>query len=427
MPRAEACVYKRGMRALLLILFPLMVIGREIAVKDLPVGEPAAFGMSKEGLEKIGPVVEDLIGEGKLAGANILVLRRGHIVYQESFGQQDRELGKAMKKDTLFRIYSMTKALTSAAALMLCEEGKMSLDDPVELFLPELAEPQVWATEGTVYPARRSSTVRDLLRHTGGFASSWGEHPVSTFYREGIKSKESWTLEKQMEVIGKAPLLYPPGTKWVYGSSSDILAAVVAKAAGMPFEKFIDERLIKPLGMVDTAYSVPAEKVERLSVSYRSEKEGLKVGDPAEGSEMLKEPAFKGGGSGLISTITDYAKFLQMIANGGRFQGKRYLRQDTVDLMVTNQLPRQISAISFGDEVRHGTGFGLGFSVKFARDDRWDKDAALGEYGWGGAASTHYWISPVDELIVITMEQTMPYNWNLEQALKPVIYRSIDN
>jgi len=415
------------MRALLLILVlgSLTGWGREVATEALPVSKPGEQGMSAEGLGKIGPVVEELIKEGKLAGANVLVMRRGHIVYLESFGERDLENEKAMEKGTLFRIYSMTKAVTSAAALMLCEEGKMSLDDPVERFLPEMADRQVWATEGTVYPAKRSPTVRDLLRHTGGFADGWGEHPVSTVYREGWKPGEERTLEGLMGNIGKSPLLYPPGTRWVYGASSDILAAVVAKAAGMAFEKFIDTRLIKPLGMVDTAFSVSAEKAGRLSVSYRFGEEGLKVGDPAVGSRMLKDPAFKGGGSGLVSTITDYGRFLQMIANGGEFQGKRYLREDTVELMRTNQLPRQITAISFGNEVRHGTGFGLGFSVKYASDGRWDKDAALGEYGWGGAASTHYWISPKDGLIVVTMEQTMPYNWNLEQALKPVIYGSI--
>lgn len=382
--------------------------------------------MSTEKLEQIEPLVEGFIKGKKLAGANVLVLRKGKIVYQKSFGMRDQASGKPMEKDTLFRIYSMTKAITSAAALMLCEEGKLSLDDPIEKYLPELAEPQVLVTEGVAVPAERKPTVRDLLRHTGGFANLRAGHLVSRFYREGLPGPDRRTLDDLVKNVGKATLMYQPGDRWVYGVSSDLLAAVVAKASGQSFEDFITKRLIEPLGMTDTAYSVPAEKVGRLATSYRTRKLGGLGAIPfVNKGRAIQSPSFKGGGSGLISTIHDYARFLQMIANGGEFQGKRYLRKDTVDLMRTNQLPRHLKAIAFGQEERHGTGFGLGFCVRYAHDDRWDKDAAQGEYGWGGAASTHYWISPRHDLVVVTMEQTMPYNWNLEQGLKPLIYSAV--
>ena len=401
-------------------------MGKELKVEPLPVSEPAKAGMSAAGLAKVGPVVEGFIQEKKLAGANVLVLREGEIVYQKSFGLRDLRTKAPMKADTLFRIYSMTKALTSAAALMLCEEGKLSLDAPIENYLPEFAEPRVFGNDGQAIPADRKPTVRDLLRHTGGFANLRAAHLASRFYREGLTGPEKRTLEDLVGSVGKSSLMYQPGERWVYGVSSDLLAAVVAKAAGKSFEEVITTRLIKPLGMVDTGYSVPAEKAARLSSSYRTRKlGGIGVLEPAARSRTLKDPSFKGGGSGLISTITDYARFLQMIANGGEFQGKRYLRKDTVELMRTNQLPRHLKAISFGEEERHGTGFGLGFCVRYAHDERWDKDAAIGEYGWGGAASTHYWISPQHDLVVITMEQTMPYNWNLEHSLKPVIYGAV--
>lgn len=414
------------MRLFLALVLPVLVFGEEIKVVPLPVGNPAETGMSVEELNKVGPIVQGFITEKKLAGANVLVLRKGKIVYQESFGLRDVNLGKPMEKDTLFRIYSMTKALTSAAAMMLCEEGKLSLDDPIGKYLPELAKPEVLVTEGHAVPAGRKPTVRDLLRHTGGFASLRAANLVSQFYREGLPGLDKRTLEDLVGNIGKSALMYQPGERWVYGVSSDLLAAVVAQAARKPFEDVITTRLIKPLGMVDTAYSVPAGKADRLSTSYRTRKVGgLGILDPAGRSRVLKDPSFKGGGSGLVSTITDYARFLQMIANGGEFQGRRYLREDTVNLMRTNQLPRNLKAISFGEEERHGTGFGLGFCVRYAHDDRWDADAAIGEYGWGGAASTHYWISPKHDLVVITMEQTMPYNWNLEHSLKPVIYGAV--
>lgn len=414
------------MKMLCAVILPILAVGKELKVEPLPVSDSAKAGMLAEELAKVGPIVEGFIRKKQLAGANVLVLRKGEIVYQESFGLRDLETKAPMENDTLFRIYSMTKALTSAVALMLCEEGKLSLDDPIEKYLPELAKPEVLVTEGHAVSAKRKPTLRDLLRHTGGFANLRAGSLVGRSYREGLPGPDQRTLNDLIVNVGKSALMYQPGTRWVYGVSSDLLAAVVAKAAGKPFEEVITTRLIKPLGMVDTAYSVPEEKAGRLSSSYRTRKlGGLGIVDPAAQSRALKDPSMKGGGSGLISTITDYARFLQMIANGGEFQGKRYLREDTVNLMRTNQLPRQLKAISFGEEERHGTGFGLGFCVRYTHDDRWDKDAAIGEYGWGGAASTHYWISPKHDLVVITMEQTMPYNWNLERSLKPIIYGAV--
>lgn len=358
------------------------------------------MGMSSEKLAEIEPVMASLISEKKLAGGNVLVLRKGHVVYRKSFGLSDIEAGKPMEADTLFRIFSMTKGVTSAAALMLCEEGKMTLDDPIGMHLPSMVK----------QPSKRATTVRDLLRHTSGYVK---------------RPQGEGSLQKMAEELAGEEMSYEPGTKWVYGVSTDLAAAVVAKVSGQPFEQFLQERLLTPLGMKDTGYVVPGSKVGRLSVQYRSEKGALTVMDSSEGSSYLKEKAFKGGGSGLVSTISDYGRFLQMIANGGEFQGKRYLREDTVDLMRTNQLPRAIPHIAFGVQKRFGTGFGMGFCVRYSADDRWNADGAVGEYGWGGAASTHYWLSPKDELVVITMEQTMPYNWNMEDSLKPIIYGAL--
>lgn len=382
-------------------------------------------GMSTSELAKIRPAVEEMIGAEKLVGGSVLVMRHGEIVYHEQFGHRDREKKLPMEKDTLFRIYSMTKGLTSAAALMLCEEGKMTLDDPIGLHLPSLKSQSVLLSETEKEAALRNTTVRDLLRHTSGYGNSWGG-PLGKIYRENGVSNRGAPLAQMIESVAPLPLLYQPGERWVYGLSSDVLAAVIASAAQQPFEKVLQDKLLIPLGMTDTFFQVPAEKAHRLAVQYRKRKEKLTIADSAENSSYLKDPVFKGGGSGLVSTTTDYAIFLQMIANGGVLNEIRYLREDTVELMRTNQLPRSIECISFGEnDQRHGTGFGLGFSVKYREDDRWDPHAALGEYGWGGAASTHYWISPKDHLIVVTMEQTMPYNWNLEHGLKPLIYNAI--
>lgn len=381
-------------------------------------------GMSPTELAKIRPTVEEMIASEKLAGGSVLIMRHGEVVYHEQFGYRDREKKLPMQKDTLFRIYSMTKGLTSTAALMLCEEGKMSLDDPIGLHLASLKNQSVFLSESQTEPVRRHTTIRDLLLHTSGYGNAW-RGPLGKLYRENGVSNREAPLEEMIAALEPLPLLSQPGERWVYGLSSDILAAVIASAAGQPFEKVIQDKLLTPLGMRDTFFQVPADKAHRLSVHYRKREGKLIVADSAQNSTYLKDPAFKGGGSGLVSTTTDYAIFLQMIANGGVLNEIRYLREDTVDLMRTNQLPRNIECISFGDEQRHGTGFGLGFCVKYREDDRWDPHAAVGEYGWGGAASTHYWVSPKHDLLVITMEQTMPYNWNLEHGLKSLIYEAV--
>ena len=220
--------------------------------------------------------------------------------------------------------------------------------------------------------------------------------------------------------------MFQPGTQWNYGINTDLLGRVVEVASGQTFDEFLKKRLFDPLGMSDTGFHVPAEKARRLADVFQRKGFFLTTSEPGKTSPFLKKPANLSGGGGLVSTINDYARFLQMVANGGEFQQKRYLKEETVNLMTTNQLPDEIASISLGEQ-RHGTGFGLGFAVRTAPDKRWDKHAVVGEYGWGGMASTHYWVSPKHKLIVITMEQTLPFNWNLESLLKPIVYKAIQN
>lgn len=407
---------------LALILIPLSA--KEITRQPLPTTKPEEVGMSSEQLAKINPAVEKFISDKKLGGASVIVLRKGRIVFQNQYGFASRAEKKPVTKDTIFRIYSMTKSITSAAAMMLFEEGKLDLDDPIHKHLPEFKKLTVWQKNGEPIPPNPAPTVRDLLRHTAGLSYGWSGHPVDAFYQKAQPIARDKTLSEMTTAISTAPLLYQPGTQWVYGINTDVLARVIEVASGQPFDQFLKKRLFTPLGMSDTAFHVPAEKAKRLADVYGGKAGLLVTVEPAKGSPFLQKPAHLSGGGGLVSTITDYARFLQMIANGGTFQDKRYLKEETVNLMTTNQLPKAIPAISLG-EVRHGVGFGLGFNVRIADDKRWDPDAALGEFGWGGMASTHYWISPKDELVVVTMEQTLPYNWNLERAIKPLVYAAI--
>lgn len=412
------------MKLLLFVLTLLSLPAKEATRQALPTAKPEEVGMSSAQLAKIDPAVEKFITDKKLGGASVLVLRKGKIVFQNHYGFASRAKEIPVDQNTLFRIYSMTKAITSAAALMLYEEGKLQLDDPIHKHLPEFKNLTVWQENGDPIPAEPAPTIRDLLRHTAGFSYGWGGHPVDAFYQKATPLDRDKTLSEMSQAIASSPLLYQPGTQWVYGINTDILARVIEVASGQTFDAFLQARLFTPLGMPDTAFHVPAEKAARLSDVYGSKAGILVTVEPAEGSPFLKKPAHQSGGGGLVSTITDYARFLQMIANGGTFQGKRYLKEESVKLMTTNQLPDTIPAISLG-ETRHGVGFGLGFNVRIADDKRWAKDSVLGEYGWGGMASTHYWVSPKDELIVITMEQTLPYNWNLEHAIKPLVYAAI--
>ena len=406
--------------------FLFFLLALPILAKELPTAKPEDVGMSSEALAKIDPAVEKLIKQKKLAGGSVLVLRQGKIVYQKQFGFASRAAKKPLVKDTIFRIYSMTKAITSAAALMLHDEGKLKLDDPIPKHLPEFESLTVWKGGAEPIKASPAPTVRDLLRHTAGFSYGWGGTPVDRLYQKFKPLDRNKTLSEMTQAVADVPLLYQPGKKWVYGINTDVLARVVEAASGKKFSTFLEERFFTPLGMPDTGFHVPAEKADRLADVYAGKAGVLVTAEPAKGSLFLKPPAHQSGGGGLVSTITDYGRFLQMITNGGNFQGKTYLKKDTVKLMTTNQLPKEIPAIILGQQ-RHGTGFGLGFSVRTAIDNRWDKDARVGEFGWGGMASTHYWVSPKDELVIVTMEQTLPYNSNMEETLKPIIYKAIIN
>lgn len=406
--------------------FLFFLLALPILAKEIPTAKPEDVGMSSEALAKIDPAVEKLIKQKKLAGGSVLVLRQGKIIYKKQFGFASRAAKKPLAEDTIFRIYSMTKAITSAAALMLHDEERLKLDDPISKHLPEFESLTVWKGGAEPIKASPAPTVRDLLRHTAGFSYGWGGTPVDRLYQKFKPLDRNKTLSEMTRAVADVPLLYRPGKKWVYGINTDVLARVVEAASGKKFSTFLEERFFTPLGMTDTGFHVPADKADRLADVYAGKAGVLVTAEPAKESPFLKSPAHQSGGGGLVSTITDYGRFLQMIANGGNFQGKTYLKKDTVRLMTTNQLPKEIPAIILGQQ-RHGTGFGLGFSVRTAIDNRWDKDARLGEFGWGGMASTHYWVSPKDELVVVTMEQTLPYNSNMEKTLKPIIYEAIIN
>jgi CubicO group peptidase (beta-lactamase class C family) len=395
---------------------PLGALGDE-----LPMAAPAEVGMSAEKLAAIDAAIERRIDEGELVGGSVLVSRRGKVVYFKSFGLMDAEAKKPWREDTIARIYSMTKAITSAAVLMLVDDGKVAVDDPVEKFLPELANRTVYDPAGN-RPAKTTMTVRDLLRHTSGFiyGNPDGDELAKQYEAADLFSKDkAGLLSDFVAKLGELPLKFDPGTDWHYGVSTDVAGAVVERASGKTLDEFFRERIFEPLGMVDTGFEVPAEKLERFTVCYERKDDKWVVEDDPATSRYAKKVTLYSGGGGLVSTAADYWRFLMMIAGGGEAGGVRLLKPGTVAVMTHNQLD---DATGWMDQP--GQGFGLGFRVVVEPVPEEDR-RMLGEYGWAGRASTQYWTNPREEITVVTLEQTLPYSDKAYVAVQPLAYDAI--
>ena len=385
--------------------------------------EPSEVGVSEEKLNKVNDVVDDLVTKKRLAGASVMVARQGKVCFFETYGLMDIEKNKVMKEDTIFRIYSMSKAITSAAVMQLVEQGKIDLHAPVKNYIPEFANLKVY-NNGKPQAVKHDLTTAHLLTHASGTPyGAGGEY--GKWLKKANAMNRDHDLKTMVKKLASVPLAFEPGTDWVYGTSIDVLGYLVEVVSKQKFEDYLSERILQPLEMVDTGFYVPVSKLGRFAANYNSNGKGkLTLKDDPEKSRYLKKPVLPSGGGGLVSTMSDYMKFLLCIRNKGTLNGQRILKEETVKLMVNNQVSKQAGWVKFGNQVRDGIGYGYGFSVtenlsKFAPDRK------VGDYGWGGAASTHYWVSPEDDLVVITMEQTMPYSFMLENALKTVISESI--
>ncbi len=395
--------------------------------QDLSIVAPEQAGMSSAKLALVDKAMQESVDDSKIPGGIVMIARHGKVVHFKAYGKMDIEANKPMKTDSILRFYSMTKAITTAAAMMLVDDGKLSVNDPVSKYLPELESVTI-VNGNTTEPAQRSMTIADLMLHTAGY--SYGGSGVKAHdeaFDELNMLDVDVTLEGMQSKLGKLPLLFEPGTDWNYGISTDVLGRVVEVASGQTLDHFFQQRIFTPLDMPDTGFYVPPDKVDRFATNYRSDGKGnLTVIDSPQESRYLKKPALLSGGGGLVSTARDYMRFLVMIAGGGELNGKRLLKPETVQLMITNHLSQDVGWVKFGEEVREGVGFGYGFNVRDKMSD-WDPQGRVGEYGWGGAASTHYWVSPKDDLAVITLEQIMPYSFMTEFKLKGLIYDAIVN
>ena len=404
--------------------------------QGLPTATPEEVGLSSTRLERINKVMQSYVDQNKLAGLITMVARRGKVAYLERFGKMDIEANKPMQFDTIFQIASMTKPITSVAVIMLYEEGYFQLTDPVSNYIPEFKDIKVFvkATEGGIKLSdqEREVTIRDLLTHTSGLAYGdfLGDSPVATMYKEADLFRTDRTLKEMIQELGKLPLLNQPGSQWRYGVSYDVLGYLVEVVSGMPFDRFLEQKIFNPLGMEDTGFYVPKEKIDRFGSVYGPTEEGsLEVIDAPATSQFSKSQNLLLGGGGLVSTATDYMRFAQMLLNGGELDGTRILSRKTIELMTTNHLPEELIPLSLGvkemDYIIKGFGYGLGFGVLIdvAQSEILGSE---GEFQWGGAANTFFLVDPKENLIGLIMTQFRPfYYYPIEREFRVLTYQAI--
>jgi CubicO group peptidase (beta-lactamase class C family) len=409
--------------------------------------KPETLGFSSARLARIDRFLKQrYIETGKLAGYQLKIARAGEAVHESIAGLADKERDTPIREDTIFRIYSMTKPITSVAFMMLVEEGLVALDDPVHRYIPSWRDIGVYAAglPGAFQTKRTDAPMRmvDLLRHTSGLTYGFQQRTnVDAAYRKlrighaaiGPGMHEPiLSLDGMIETLARVPLEFSPGTAWNYSVSTDVLGYLVGKISGVPFDQFLQTRIFEPLGMTDTGFSVPAEKAARLAACYALDAKGNIVlqDDPAT-SDYLRPPQFLSGGGGLVGTTSDYMKFCNMLVHHGSANGHRFLGPKTVELMRMNHLPggKQLVDLSrslFSEATYAGLGFGLGFATTINVAQTMTP-GSLGEYYWGGAASTAFWIDPVEDIAAVFMTQFMPSTlYPLRRELRTMVYAALE-
>ncbi|WGU38549.1 serine hydrolase domain-containing protein [Phenylobacterium sp. NIBR 498073] len=403
------------------------------------MADPRSLGFCPDRLAKLDRFIsEKYLQPGRMPCAQVLIVRHGEIAHEFVGGQRDVARGLACEADTVFRIYSMTKPITSIAFMMLVEEGKVALDDPVHRFIPEWANLGVFSAGTTggflTKPPARPMQMVDLLRHTSGLTYGFQNRTnVDAAYRKAGVGEIGSTLplDAMIEALAALPLEFSPGEAWNYSVSTDVLGYLVGKIAGMPFEQFLQQRIFTPLGMADTGFQVREGQGARLAACYNATpKGGLDLQDDAATSPYLQPPSFISGGGGLVSTAADYMKFCQMLLNRGEYGGVQLIAPKTLDLMTANHLPdgkdlTQLSRSLFSEATNAGVGFGLGFAV--VQDaPRTLVPCSDGEFYWGGAASTAFWVDPAEDLSVVFMTQVLPSSaYPIRRELRTLVYSAL--
>jgi CubicO group peptidase (beta-lactamase class C family) len=394
---------------------------------------PASRSFSHQGLERVGDYIKNEITSGIIPGAILLIQQHGKPVYFEKFGVRDVATELSMSADTIFRLYSMSKPITSVAAMMLVDDGKLALDDPVSKYIPAFADLKVGVEKRgedgkptpALEPLDRPITIEDLMRHTSGLTYGfYGDSAVRKLYAQADLFNGDIDNARFVERLAKLPLAEQPGTLWDYGHSTDVLGRVIEIVSGKSLHQFEKERLLDPLGMRDTAFYV-ADETKRPLIAEPMPND--RIVSPVAGIRDPMGPRkWESGGAGMVGTIGDYARFAQMLLNGGTLDGKRYLRNETVALMTSDHIGPE-TKIARGRFYFPGTdsGFGLGFAVRISHD--WGTSLPLGEYRWDGVAGTFFFVDPKDDMFTIMMMQTPSQRGRIQTELKRLIYEALGN
>jgi len=376
-------------------------------------------GFSAPRLQRLKTALKEMTGKKEFAGIHVMAARKGHVVLSESFGFRDLEANKPMTSDTIFRLFSMTKPITSTAAMILYEEGKFLLDDPVSKYIPEYANLKVLRHEGGpesgVQDLKRPLTVLHLLTHTSGMVNSKAYSETKVF-------SGSPNLEAMSKVLAAIPLSHQPGDAWRYGQGLELIARLVEIWSGQRYDQFLRERMFGPLGMKDTAFYVPKEKLDRVAKSYVLGKQN--VVEPGRPDDPSREPTYFPGSYGLYGTAGDYMKFLQMLVNGGSLNGVRILSRSTVDFMLSNRVPLSVIPPG-GPNNRGGHGFGIGGAVLVTPEES-QVVQSVGNWEWGGAAGTYFWIDRKNDLAGVWMVQRPPFVPQPSKKFKVLLYSAME-
>ena len=385
----------------------------------LPPARPEEVGLSSARLARLGALLRERIAAGHLPGAVGLVARDGRIAWHEAFGRRDPATDDPMRTDAIFRIYSMTKPLVSVAVMMLVEEGRLLLPDPIGKYLPELASLSVAREDGSPGPMAAPITIQDLLRHTSGLTYEFrGNGPVHRAYMDARVYRRDQTNADLVATLGRLPLLHHPGTRWEYGRSTDVLGRLIEVVAGQSLGTFLAERITGPLGMADTGFCVPARDHHRLAGAFPRDPD---TGAEVSLLEVREPPSLESGGGGMVSTAADYARFMQMLLEGGRLGDVRLLGRKTVELMTADHLGPIPGA---PDLLPPGHGFGLGFAVRRERGIA-PTPGSVGMFYWSGMAGTTFWVDPAERLTAVLMIQAPGQREHYRMLFRDMVYAAI--
>ena len=387
--------------------------------------QPEKVGFSTERLQRISDVMHGYIDRGDTGGILTLVERQGETVHMAKCGYQDVAARKALEFDHIFRIYSMTKPIVSMALMMLFEQAKFHLSEPIYKYLPEFKGIKVWEAGGKLVPPKTVPTIKHLLTHTAGLTYGFfGETDVDKLYQSANLFDNSQTLEEMVKKVADFPLICHPGERWVYSVSIDVAGRLVEVLSGISLADFLQEKIFDPLGMVDTSFSIPEEKIGRLTSCYaQTEQEKLFLDDPGENSAYRNVRLYSGGG-GLLSTLEDYRRFARLVLNWGELDGVRLVGRKTLELMGSNHIPANLLPLAVTDPFP-GFGFGIGFSVLMDISQT-QALGSVGTLGWSGMASTDFWVDPQEDLIAIIMTQLIPLDeFNLHADFRNLVYQAL--